>query len=153
MPSGDPTELILDHAREKRFQQDAQLQGLLRVATGALVVVLSAGTIAVAASEALAPSTAVVVLSFACILGLNLLCIEFIAHRWKDGPRIRRLLDVHRLHRPTLPQLQDALGSALDEDHEYNDKTLRRLRWLVLLQAAVVFAGLVILVTEFREIA
>ena len=46
MPNGSTPELILQEARDKRSKQDSQLQALLRMATGALIVVLSAGTIA-----------------------------------------------------------------------------------------------------------
>ena len=69
MPNGSTPELILQEARDKRSKQDSQLQALLRMATGALIVVLSAGTIAVAVSRDLAPHAAVVAFGAALLLG------------------------------------------------------------------------------------
>lgn len=153
MPNSDALALMLDQARHARLRQDDSLQALRNTATGALIVLLSAGTIAVAASETLAPATVVVVFYFALGLGVNLLCIEFVAHGWKDGPTIATLLE--HVHDPqsTLEQIQIALLNTLNGDHDLNKRTMKKVRWLVFLQALIAFMGLGILLLGFRELA
>lgn len=149
MPNGTTPQLILEEARDKRSKQDSQLQALLRLATGALIVVLSAGTIAVAVSQDLAPHAAVIVFSTALLLGLNLIAIEIAAHNWKDGPSIDRLVTLYRHRRPNQQQLQVALISWLQRDYNHNGKTLRRIRQFVALQALIAFIGVLVLLFGF----
>ena len=152
MPNGSTPELILQEARDKRSKQDSQLQALLRMATGALIVVLSAGTIAVAVSQDLAPDAAVVVFGAALLLGLNLVAIEITAHNWKDGPSIGRLVSLYRRRRPSVLQVQVALINRLRRDHDHNDRTLKRIRRLVALQALIAFVGILVLLLGFYEL-
>ena len=80
-------EIIQQQAAEMRAKQDSNLQRLLRTATGALIVFLSVGTIAVAADDELAPSTAIAVFVFAGIAAVGLTVVEImVAHQWKEGP-------------------------------------------------------------------
>ena len=151
MPNSDALALMLDQARHARLRQDDSLQALRNTSTGALIVLLSAGTIAVAASERLAPATVVVVFSFALGLGANLFCIECIAHGWRDGPTIAALLG-HVHDRSTLEQIQIALLNTLNGDHRLNKRTLKKVRRLAFLQALIAFIGLGILLLGFREL-
>lgn len=152
MPNGTTPRMILEEAREKRSKQDRQLQALLRLATGALIVVLSAGTIAVAVSQDLAPHAAVVVFGTALLLGLNLVVIEIVAHSWEDGPSIDRLVTLYRHRRPNPQQLQVGLITWIRRDYNHNDKTLGRIRRLVALQALIAFAGILVLLRGFYEL-
>ena len=152
MPAQGTAELILEEARTKRDKQDRQLQALLRLATGALIVVLSAGTIAVAVNQDLAAHAAVIAFGAVILLGLNLIAIEITAHNWKDGPSIAWLVSLYRRRRPSLLQLQVVLISRLRRDHAYNKKTLRRVRQLVAVQALIAFLGIVILLLGFYEL-
>lgn len=144
--------LILEEARTKRDKQDRQLQALLRLATGALIVVLSAGTIAVAVNQDLAANAAVIAFGAVILLGLNLVAIEITAHNWNDGRSIANLVTIYRRRRPSLLQLQIILISQLRRDYDHNKKTLRRVRQLVALQALIAFVGIVILLLGFYEL-
>lgn len=150
MPKSDALALMLDQARHARLRQDDSLHALRNTGTGALIVLLSAGTLAVAASEPLALATVVVVFYFALVLGVNLLCIEFVTHGWRDGPTIAALLE--HVHDPqsTLEQIQIALLNTLNGDYDFNRRTLKKVRWLVFLQACIAFAGLSVLLLGFR---
>ena len=152
MPDSATLALMLDQARHARQRQDDSLQALRNTATGALIVLLTAGTIAVAASQPLAPDTLVVVFYFALGLGANLLWVELVAHSWKDGPSIATLLG--HVHDPqsTIEVIQITLLNTLDADHRLNKRTLTYVRWLVFLQAAIAFLGLVVLLAGFREL-
>ena len=99
MPDQGTPELILHEARAKRAKQDGQLQALLRLATGALIVSL------------------------------------------------------YRRRRPSRLQLQIVLISRLQRDYDHNNKTLKRVRQLVALQALIAFLGIVILLFGFYELA
>ena len=78
MPNGSTPELILNEARELRRKQDSRLQGLQRLAAAALITLLSAGTIAVAAADDLAPATVVVVFGAAiAVAALAILLFGF----------------------------------------------------------------------------
>ena len=153
MPDQGTPELILHEARAKRAKQDGQLQALLRLATGALIVSLSAGTIAVAVNQDLAAAAAVIAFGAVILLGLNLVAIEIAAHNWKDGPSIARLVSLYRRRRPSRLQLQIVLISRLHRDYDHNTKTLKRVRQLVALQALIAFLGIVILLFGFYELA
>lgn len=48
--------------------------------------------------------------------------------------------------------IQISLLNTLDADHQLNQRTLRYVRWLVFLQAAIAFSGLVVLLAGFREL-
>lgn len=152
MPDAATLALMLEQARHARQRQDDSLQTLRNTATGALIVLLSAGTIAVAASQPLAPDTLVVVLYFALGLGANVLCIELVTHSWRDGPSIATLIDRVDNPQSTLEVIQISLLNTLDADHQLNQRTLRYVRWLVFLQAAIAFSGLVVLLAGFREL-
>ena len=67
--------LILHESRERRSRQDARLHSLRLLSRGALIVLLSVGAIAVAASETLAVLSLRLVLGYA--LGLTL-AVSFI---------------------------------------------------------------------------
>lgn len=150
---GTTPEIILDEAREMRSKQDRKLQSLLRIATGALIVFLSIGTIAVAASEALAPSTAVVVFVVSGAVAAGLVIIEgMVSYRWQEGPDIEELLDVYRTRQPTSAQLRLALTIALNHDYGNNDKTLRHVRAGVAIISALAFVGLLILVASLHQL-
>ena len=150
---GDTPAVIFDQAREMRSKQDHKLHSLLRIATGTLIVFLSIGTIAVAASEDLAPSTAVVVFSFAGVVATGLVGIEgIVSHRWREGPDIEKLLEIFRTHRPTGTQLRLALTVALNHDYKNNNETLRRVRIWITILTAVAFAGLLVLVAGLQEL-
>ena len=152
-PDGAAPEIILDEAREMRSKQDRKLQSLLRIATGALVVFLSIGTIAVAASEALAPSTAIVVFIFAGALAVGLVVIEgMVSYRWQEGPDIDDLLDVYRTRQPASTPLRLALTVALSHDYHNNDKTLRHVRAGVAVIAALALVGLLLLLIGLHEV-
>ena len=143
MPNGGTPEIILHEAQAMRAKQDRRLQGMLRIAAGALIAFLSVGTIAVAASENLAPATAVVVFGVAGVLGAVLVAIEaIVAYKWKEGPDIAKLLRLYRRRRPTEQGLRIGLVAALRKDYDNNDRTLRTVRGLVLLQAVAAFGGL-----------
>ena len=118
MPNGSTPELILNEARELRRKQDSRLQGLQRLAAAALITLLSAGTIAVAASDDLAPATVVVVFGAAIALAVGLAAVEIVTRKWQEGPNINQLLRLYQRHRPPLPQLQLALINALRRDYD-----------------------------------
>jgi len=153
MTGGDTLELIHHKAEDLRRKQDSQLQRLLRLATTAPIVALSAGTIAVAVSEDIAAAAAVIVFGTAIALGVVLVAIEAFASGWREGLSIRRLLQVLHDRRPTRQQLQLSMIVALREDHTRNDKILISVRVLVILQGLVTFAGISALLLEFRELA
>lgn len=153
MPNGNTPEIILHEARDKRSKQDGHLQGMRRIAAGALIAFLSVGTIAVAASEQLAPSTAVVVFTFAGLLTVVLVAIEaIISYKWQEGPTIARLRKVYRRRRPTAAQMQLGLINSLNSDYIANKRVLNRVRALVLGQTAIALVGLLILLLAFREL-
>lgn len=152
MPDGTTSQLILEEARDQRAKQDGELRSLLRLATGALIVVLSAGAIAVTVSQDLAPHAAVVVFGTALLLGLNLVTIEVVAHSWQVGPGIDGLITLYRRRRPDSQQLQVALVGWLRRDYYHNDKTLRRIRYLVVLQTLIAFTGILVLLLSFYEL-
>lgn len=150
---GETPAIIQSEAREMRSKQDRKLENLLRFATGALLVYLSIGTIAVAASDTHAPATAGVVFSFAGILALGLVIIgAIVSDRWKEGPDIKQLLSVYRTRQPTAAQLHIALTIALDDDYDNNHKTLRYVRAVVAVLAATAFFGLLILLAGLNEL-
>ena len=147
MPNGGTPKIIQDEAQAMRAKQDRRLQGMLRIAAGALIAFLSIGTIAVAASDDLAPATAVVV------FGVVLVIIEaIVAYRWKEGPDIAKLPRVYRRRKPSEPSLRIGLVVALRKDYDNNDQTLRTVRGLVLLQAVVAFGGLIVLLLGLLEL-
>ena len=153
MNSGDTLELIHHKAEDLRRKQDSQLQRLLRLATTAPMVALSAGTVAVAVSEDLAAAAAVIIFSTAMALGVVLVAIEAFAAGWREGPSINELLEDFRVRRPTRQQLQISMIIALRGDHTRNGKILISVRGLVILQGLVVLAGLSTLLLGFRELA
>ncbi len=153
MPNGGTPEIIQSEAQAMRAKQDRRLQGLLRIAAGALIAFLSIGTIAVAASDDLASATAVVVFGVAAVLGIVLVAIEaIVAYRWKEGPDIAKLLRVYRRRRPSEPSLRIGLVVALRKDYDNNDRALRTVRGLVLLQAVIAFGGLIVLLLGLLEL-
>ena len=151
-PNGSTPELILNEARELRRKQDSRLQGLQRLAAAALITLLSAGTIAVAASDDLAPATVVVVFGAAIALAVGLAAVEIVTRKWQEGPNINQLLRLYQRHRPPLPQLQLALINALRRDYDKNEDTLRKVRFIVVFHAAIAVAALAILLFGFREL-
>lgn len=153
MSNGNTPQLILEEARELRHKQDARRQGLQRLAAAALITLLSAGTIAVAASDDLAPVTVMVVFGAAIALAVGLAAVEIVSRNWQEGPNIGQLLRLYRHQRPTLHQLQIALVKALRRDYNRNEDTLRRIRFIVVLQATIAVAALVILMFGFGELA
>lgn len=152
MVNGSTPELILHEARELRRKQDSRLQGLQRLAAVALITLLSAGTIAVAASDDLAPATVVVVFGTAIALAIGLAVVEVVARKWQEGPNIDQLLDLYRRRQPSVLQLQMALIKALRRDYDDNEGTLRKVRFVVVFQAATAVAALAILLLGFREL-
>lgn len=153
MVNGDTLELIHHKAEELRRKQDSQLERLLRLATTAPMVALSAGTVAVAVSEDLAAAAAVIIFSTAMALGVILFAIEAFAAGWREGPSINELLEDFRERKPTRQQLQISMIVALRGDHTRNDKILISVRGLVILQSLVILAGLSTLLLGFRELA
>lgn len=153
MVNGDTLELIHNKAEDLRRKQDGKLQRLLRLATTAPIVVLSAGTVAVTVSEDLAATAAVIIFGTAIALGTILFAIEAFAARWMDGPTINELLQDFRERRPTRQQLQISMIVALRGDHTRNDSILNRVKGLVILQGLVTIAGLFTLLLGFRELA
>ena len=146
-------EIIQQQATEMRTKQDNSLQRLLRIATGALIVFLSVGTIAVAADDQLAPSTAVVVFVFAGAAAVGLTIIEImVAYRWKEGPDIDQLLDIYRGSHPSETDLRLALTIAMTIDYDLNDKTIRHVRAAAAAVALTVFVGLLILIAGLYEL-
>lgn len=152
MADGGTPQLILHEARELRRKQDSRLRGLQRLAAAALVTLLSAGTIAVAASDDLAPATVVVVFGAAITLAVGLAVVEIVTRRWQEGPNIDQLLKLYRHRRPTLLQLQIALIKALQRDYDDNEGTLRKVRFVVVFQAAVAVVALAVLLLGFRKL-
>ena len=106
-----------------------------------------------AASEAIAPSTAIVVFIFAGALAVGLVVIEgMVSYRWQEGPDIDELLDVYRTRQPDGTQLRLALTVALSHDYHNNDKALRHVRAGVAVIAALAFVGLLLLVAGLHEV-
>ena len=153
MVSGDALELIHHKAEDLRRKQDSKLQRLLRLATTAPIVTLSAGTVAVAVSEDLAAAAAVIVFGTAIALGVVLFAIEALAAGWREGPSINELIEVFHDRRPSRQQLQLSMIVTLRGDHTRNDKILISIRGLVILQGLITFAGLSTLLLGFRELA
>ena len=153
MVNGDTLELIHDKAEDLRRKQDGKLQRLLRLATTAPIVVLSAGTVAVAVSEDLAAIAAVIIFGTAIALGVILFAVEIFAAGWRDGPSINELLEDFRERKPTRQQLQISMIVTLWGDHTRNDNILTRVKGLVIFQGLVVLAGLSTLLLGFRELA
>ena len=153
MANGDTLELIHHKAEDLRCKQDSKLQRLLRLATITPVVVLSAGTVAVAVSEDLAAPAAVVVFGAAIVLGVILFAVEAFAAGWREGPGINRLLEALHNRRPTSQQLQFSMIVVLGADHARNNEILSSIRRLVILQGLIALAGLATLLLTIRELA
>ncbi len=138
--------LILREQRELRDKQDAKLRALLRLAGGTLTVFLTTGTIAVAVfKDDLAVLTAIIVFVVALVLGLSMIPIEGIAHRWQAGPDVDDLLKLFHQPRRTPEELVLALVIAARDDYRRNDAALRRTRGLVAIQACMAFSGIAVL--------
>lgn len=153
MANGDTLELIHHKAEDLRRKQDSKLQRLLRLATTTPVVVLSAGTVAVAVSEDLAAPAAVVVFGAVIALGVILFAVEAFAAGWREGPGINEHLEALRDRRPTSRQLQFSMIVTLGADHARNNKILSSIRGLVILQGLIALAGLATLLLTIRELA
>ena len=152
MPAEGTPDLVLHELRDMRRKQDGQLDGLRRLATGALIIELTAGTIAAAVNTVLAPHTAVIVFGAAILLGANLVAIEIAASRWREGPNIDRLIRYFRQERPSLQRMQLALMKSTRSDYNRNERTLARIRYLVFVQAVLAFAPVAILLYGLREL-
>ena len=140
-------EIIQQQAAEMRAKQDSNLQRLLRTATGALIVFLSVGTIAVAADDELAPSTAIAVFVFAGIAAVGLTVVEImVAHQRKEGPDVENLLEVYRIKDPSETEMRLALTVAMRLDYDLNARTIRRVRAGVATVVFTVFVGLLVLI-------
>lgn len=157
-PSGDldpPTvlSLILHEQRTLREMQDAQLRALLRLAAGILTVFLTTGTIAVAVSAELAAAAGVVVFAIVLVLGIVMVPIEGVTHRWKVGPDTEDL--VQRFHHGgrSSKELELALVVLAREDYETNDRILHRVRVLAAMQATVAFGGISVLLGGLLAVA
>ena len=153
MANGDTLELIHHKAEDLRRKQDSKLQRLLRLATTTPVVVLSAGTVAVAVSEDLAAPAAVVVFGAVIALGVILFAVEAFAAGWMEGSGINEHLEALRDRRPTSRQLQFSMIVTLGADHARNNKILSSIRGLVILQGLIALAGLATLLLTIRELA
>ena len=153
MTTADTLELIHNKAEDLRRRQDGKLQRLLRLATTTPVVVLSAGTVAVAVSEDLAAPAAVVVFGATIALGVILFVVEAFASGWREGPGINEHLEALRDRRPTSQQLQFSMIVILGADHSRNNKILSSIRRLVILQGLIALAGLATLLLTIRELA
>ncbi|WP_419848468.1 hypothetical protein [Candidatus Poriferisocius sp.] len=153
MANGDTLELIHHKAEDLRRKQDSKLQRLLRLATTTPVVVLSAGTVAVAVPEDLAAPAAVVVFGAVIALGIILFAVEAFAAGWKEGPGINEHLEALRDRRPTSQQLQFSMVVTLGADHAHNSRILNSVRRLVILQGLIALAGLATLLLTIRELA
>ncbi len=150
---GDVPAIIQREAIAMRSRQDRKLQELLRIATGSLVVFLTIGTIAVAAADAIAPSTATVVLAFAGMIAVGLVVIQvMIASRWREGPKIEVLLEANERIRPSDDELRLALTRTMRVDHEGNQRTLRSVRAGVAVVLALAFLGLLTLLVGLQEL-
>ena len=152
MTNADTLELIHNKAEDLRRKQDGKLQRLLRLATAIPVVVLSAGTVAVAVSEDLATPAAVVVFGAAIALGVVLFAAEAFAAGWREGPGINDLLAVFQDRRLTKQQFHLVMIITLRDDHTRNGKILNSVMGFVVIQSLVTFAGLVILLLRFQEL-
>ena len=153
MTTADTLELIHNKAEDLRRRQDGKLQRLLRLATTTPVVVLSAGTVAVAVSEDLAAPAAVVVFGATIALGVILFVVEAFASGWREGPGISEHLEALRDRRPTSQQLQFSMIVVLGADHARNNEILSSIRRLVILQGLIALAGLATLLLTIRELA
>lgn len=114
---------------------------------------MSAGTVAVAASDDLAPATVVVVFGAAITLAVGLAAVEIVTRKWQEGPNIDQLLELCWRRRLTLLQLQVALIKTLQRHYDDNEDTLRRVRFVVVFQAAVAIVALAVLLLGFRKLA
>lgn len=152
MANGDTLELIHHKAEDLRRKQDNKLQRLLRLAISAPVIALSAGAIAVAVSEDIAASAAVIVFGTAISLGVVLFAVEAFAAGWREGPGINELLAVFRDRRLSKQQFHLAMIITLRDDHTRNDKILNGVKGFVVIQGLVTFAGLAILLLRFQEL-
>ena len=153
MTTADTLELIYNKAEDLRREQDSKLQRLLRLATSAPIVALSAGAVAVAVSDDLAATAAIVVFSTAITLGVILFTVEAFAAAWREGPGINELLGAFRDRRPARQGLQLSMIVILAADHTRNGRVLNRVKRLVVLQGLVALSGLTILLFQFRELA
>ena len=148
--------LILHESRERRSRQDARLHSLRLLSRGALIVLLSVGAIAVAASETLAVLSLRLVLGYALGFTLAVSYVEVSAIRcWRDSPDIGRLWeDYQRPGRPPRPvvALQSALIIGARDDYAHNERVLVRVIVAIGVQAALTVAALVTLVMGFGEL-
>lgn len=150
MPYGSTPAIMLQEAHELGRKQDAKLHRLLTVATTAPVVMLSAGTFAVAVDDALAASAAVIVFGSTILLGLILLFIEGVAADWNEGPDLDELLKA----RPRNPdRLRVGLVRSFTRDHARNRVILARVKSLVVGQAVTMGTTFSILLLGFHELA
>ena len=148
--------LILHESRERRDRQDAQLHSLRQLCRGALIILFSAGAIAVAASQTLAALNIRLVLLVAIGLLLATAVVEvFAVCWWHNGPEIGDL--VEQFHSSgdterTTVELQVALIDGANADHEHNKKVLTWIKILAAWQAIATVFALGLLVMGFGEL-
>ena len=155
--TGDDTptipSLVLHESRERRDKQDAKLHSLRQLSRGALIVLLSAGAIAVAASETLAPLTLRLVLIAAIVLTVATVVVEVAAvFCWRDGSKFEDLLDDFRRPAHAAVGLQLALINRAKEDYEHNEKVLAAVVGAIATQATLTVFALGLLVAGFGEL-
>lgn len=145
--------LILHESRERHDRQDAQLHSLHQLCRGALIILFSAGAIAVAASQTLAALNIRLVLLVAMGLLLATAFVEVAAVCWwHNGPKISDL--VEQFHSPGDPErttvdLQLALIDGANADHKHNQRVLTWVKIAAALQAIATVFALGLLVAGF----
>ena len=134
--------LALHEMRERRRRHDTKLQVPRRVVAATIALFLSAGTLAVTASDELGPATAVVVLFGGVLLIITALLVESIADFWSDGPELTCILhefpdsdlpdcplDNFSNSGCTAPEIELHVFRHHEEDYNRNKRTRRTSSW------------------------
>ena len=140
MPSDGTPEILLQEAHELGRKQDAKLHRLLHLAAAAPIVVLTAGTIAVAEANDRGGTAAAIVLGSTIVLFVFYFAIEAVAAGWKEGPNIDRLLRVFADSPIDEHRLRVGLVRSFARDYGDNQEVLTGIRRLIAIQALIAVA-------------